>query len=331
MAISANEFLLRAQLEQLIQMLNDSSKDLILSREKSEENILKNEEKSVEKQVSAKERGQKEIEDYASKEQDKRDKKTRDTWKSIGDDISKIGNSITSQFRSMMQEYVNEQQKLSYNLIGSGMTYDTVKNALSFLGTNAFVKQNEVYKNLTNLVSQGITTNAAQRAFLQTASQQVNLGFDTLDINLNKLIQLQQADLSEARMAQMAGLRTFLEQNYQNSQYIKQGFSEVSGALLQMQSLMNAQIAMSTEKTIQTYLGAFTSSGGSASGNIATALGNIGSGNFNLDSGMQNLMVMAASRAGLSYADILNNGLDANKSEALMNSLFGYIASIMLL
>ena len=247
---------------------------------------------------------------------------------SLAGAATQAAGQITNQFRSMLATYTQEQQRLSFNLIGSGMTYDTVKTALASMGTNAFIKQQKVYENLTSLVSSGITMNAAQRAYLQTAADQVGLQFRANDESLNRLIQLQQADLSEARLAQMAGLREFLEQNYKNSQYIYNGFNQVSNALLEMQSLMTAQVAMSTEKTIQTYLGAFTSAGGSGAETIAQAIGKIGAGDFNLDSGMQNLLVMAASRAGLSYADILNSGLDSNSSERLMQEMFRYIASM---
>ena len=226
-----------------------------------------------------------------------------------------------------MQEYTNKQQQISFGLLQSGMDYDTIKNALAVLGTNAFISQQKVYNNLTELVSSGITMNAAQRAFLDAASEQVNLGFRSNNDSLNRLIQLQQADLSEARIAQMAGLKQFLEQNYQNSQYIKEGFASVSSKLVEMQSLVGAQIAMSTEKSIQTYLGSFQSAGGSAGLSIADAIGKLGAGDFELGN-MQNLMVMAASRAGLSYADLLTNGLDANKSNQLLTSMFTYLANM---
>ena len=333
--ISASEYNTREQvniLSSAIDKINAATEknvqSIIASQQKSSDQINDSNKKANEEQIKASEKSAKEIEDLRSKKQEERDKKTRETVSAIAEDLNKMGSSITSQFRQMLVEYTNQQQRLSFNLIGSGMSYDTVRNALSVLGSNAFVKQNEVYSKLTDLVSSGITMNAAQRAFLQTASDQVSLGFDATSTSLNRLIQLQQADLSEARMAQMAGLRTFLEQNYQNSQYIKQGFSQVSDALVEMQSLMNAEVAMSTEKTIQTYLGSFQSAGGGKVSNIATALGQIGSGNFNLDDGMQNLMVMAASRAGLSYADLLTGGLDANSSERLMQALFGYVANM---
>ena len=259
---------------------------------------------------------------------DRINEKQKSTAEEIGAKLAGYGSKLTADYERLLRQYTDEQQKLSFNLIGSGMDYNTVRSALAVMGTNAFLKQNEVYTKLTNLVSSGITMNSTQRAYLQTAAEQVNLGFDSFDTNLNRLIQLHNQDLSEARVAQMAGLRTFLEDNYKNSQYIKQGFKQVSDALLEMQSIMATETAVATEKVIQTYLGAFTSAGGSKSSNIAQAIGQIGSGDFNLDSGMQNLMVMAASRAGLSYADLLTGGLDAKSSDALMQAVFSYIASM---
>ena len=60
--------------------------------------------------------------------------------------------------------------------------------------------------------------------------------FSTNTDTLNRLIQIYETDISESRLAQMSGLRDFLEQNYKNSQYIYNGFNQVSDALLQMQS-----------------------------------------------------------------------------------------------
>ena len=234
---------------------------------------------------------------------------------------------LADEFEKKLKTYVDTYQKLSFNLIGSGVDYNAIQGALSVLGTNAFVKQTEVYNNLLRLVESGITLNAAQRAYLKTAGDQVGLAFDMTSTTLNNLVQIYHTDIAEARAGQMAGLKIFLEQNYKNSQYIKEGFTQVSNALFQMQSIMSVSAAMSTEKAIQTYLGSFAAAGGSAGQNIATALGQLGSGDFNLG-GMQNLMVMAAAQSGLSYADLLTGGLNSADTERLMQGLFSYMANM---
>lgn len=184
----------------------------------------------------------------ANDEQNKSKKETADKinaeQKSTAEEVAaKMASSaiaaagkITDQFRNLLVQYTEQQQKLSYGLFGTTMNYDTVKNALSVMGTNAYIKQNDVYNKLTNLVSSGITMNAAQRAYLETAADQVGLQFSTNTDTLNRLIQIYETDISESRLAQMSGLKEFLQAEYKNSQYIYNGFNQVSDALFQMQA-----------------------------------------------------------------------------------------------
>lgn len=305
-----------------VQQLINSIKDLLDEYTNTTDDNIKKNEKSADK-INKKKK------DTA----DEINTETESSWEKIGDrlkqHISNATSSLMSNYEQMLRSYTETQQQLQFNLFGSNLDMTTVRNTLDSLSTNTFVRQQQVYSNLTNLVTSGITANATQRAFLQTLSDNTSLGFNNMETSLNRLIQLQRTDLSESRLVMMAGLREFLQQNYQNSQYIKQGFSQVSDALLEMQSIMSADVAISTERTIQTYLGSFSAAGGSAGGSIAQALNAIGTGNFSgLDQGMQNLMVMAASRAGLSYADLLTGGLDAASSDALLTAAFSYIADM---
>ena len=57
----------------------------------------------------------------------------------------------------------------------------------------------------------------------------------------------------------------------------------------------------------------------------------LGSGDVNglaNNSAMQNLIVMAASRVGLSYADMLTEGLDADTTNKLLASMVDYLQEI---
>jgi len=340
--ITAADFNLKEQMEtmaaaidRIAAALEKTNASIIDSQEESNKNINDSKKKTA-KDINKANRDAVEEENKSRKQTaDTINAETKSTVQQVGENLISMARKATgnllSEYERLMKNYTETQQKLTFGLIDSSVSYDSIKNALSVLSTNTFIKQNEVYNNLNKLVSQGITLNVAQRAFLQTTAEQVGIDIDLQNEKFNNLIDLYRADLSEARLAQMAGLKTFLEQNYDNSQYIKQGFSQVSDALFEMQSLVSAQVAMSTEKTIQTYLGSFASSGGytNTATNIADALGKIGSGDFSgLNEGMQNLMIMAASRAGLSYADLLTGGLDQEKSEQLMTSLFSYISGM---
>ena len=62
---------------------------------------------------------------------------------------------------------------------------------------------------------------------------------------------------------------------------------------------------------------------------MATAIGQLGSGDVSgLSGGMGNLIAMGASRAGLSYGNLLTGGLNQNETNALMGGIVSYIASM---
>ena len=68
----------------------------------------------------------------------------------------------------------------------------------------------------------------------------------------------------------------------------------------------------------------------SAIGSISQALGYLGSGNISAlqGSNMQNLLVMGAARSGMSYGDLLHNGLSADAANTLLSGIVSYIAEM---
>ncbi len=59
---------------------------------------------------------------------------------------------------------------------------------------------------------------------------------------------------------------------------------------------------------------------------LASAINALGSGDIsNLGSGISNLVLMGAARAGLDYGALLNNGLDANTTDKLLASITSYL------
>ena len=95
---------------------------------------------------------------------------------------------------------------------------------------------------------------------------------------------------------------------------------------------MTTQMGVQFEYIVQKWLGSLSSVGlseGSVS-NIAQALGYLATGNVSgmESSGMQNLVVMAASRAGLSYADMLTRGINLDETNKLLGSMVEYLQQI---
>lgn len=242
--------------------------------------------------------------------------------------LSSGASALTSQIDASLTKYLNAQQSLAAHLSGSNTSLSGVLNSLqNTLSTSNIVRQERVFDNLGNLVKSGITYNVEQRAFLQTLAQDIDMVFDAQDGSLTQLIRLQNRDLTSNRMAIEYSLQKFLNQNYQTSEYIKH-FADISGSLLTAQSTMNARQAVDFEGTIQTWLGSMYSAGMNSNtvSSLASALNALGSGDIsNLGSGISNLVLMGAARAGLDYGALLNNGLDANTTDKLLASITSYM------
>jgi len=247
------------------------------------------------------------------------------TYESLG----KLTNGLTSKIDASLNKYLEAQTSLNAHLSGSQTSLTSVLDRFqNTLSTSNIVRQERVFDNLGNLVKSGITYNVEQRAFLQTLAQDIDMVFNAQDGSLTQLIRLQNRDLSSNRMAIEYSLQRFLNQNYQTSEYIKAAFDSVSDSLLTAQSTMSARQAVDFEGTVQTWLGSMYSAGMNAStvNSLASALNALGSGDIsNLGSGISNLVLMGAARAGLDYGALLNNGLNANTTDKLLASITSYM------
>lgn len=241
--------------------------------------------------------------------------------------ISKISDEIDNR----MTTYLETQTAIAAHLTGSGDSISNVYSALEKITGQGLVETNAVYNNLSSLVKQGIVSNVEQKAFLQTLADDIDATFNASDGTLVRLINLQKEDLSSNRLAIEYSLQEFLNQNYETSTYIQTAFQDVSKSLIEMQSLMTSSTAMQTESIIQSYLGSMFSSGMSDSTitSLASAINALGSGDTsNLGSGVSNLILMAAARAGLSYSDMITNGLNASSTESLLQAIASYMAEL---
>lgn len=239
--------------------------------------------------------------------------------------------NIVDSVDSALDTYISKQEAIVAHLNGSTDNFQNVSDKLQTLISTGLVKQSAVYDNVSKFVTQGIVSNVEQKAFLQTLADDIDATFNATDGTLIRLINLQKTDLTSNRLAIEYSLQEFLNQNYETSTYIKESFTSVSQSLIEMQSLMSAQVATETETVIQTYLGAFSSSGMATDtiSSLASAINALGSGNTsNLGSGISNLVLMGAARSGLDYADMLVNGLDESKVSTLLEGISDYLAEI---
>ena len=250
---------------------------------------------------------------------------------SFANTLGNVTKSLTSQIDKSLDNYIAAQQAMAAHLAGSNNTFSSLTNTLqSTLGSSNFVKQEQVFNNLTNLVKSGITYNVEQRAFLQTIAKDIDSVFNATNGSLTQLIRLQNRDLSANRLAIEYSLQKFLNQNYQTSEYIRHGFTDVSNSLLAAQSTMETNAAVAFEAAVQGQLGSMYSAGFNESTvtGLAQAINALGSGQIPTGGGLSNLVLMAAARAGLDYGTLLNQGLNAQTTNAILSNITGYLAEM---
>lgn len=262
---------------------------------------------------------------------------SKETASAIGNNLL---NGLKQMFDNTIQTYGQYQTKINTRIQGSGNSWNGfmgiggIESKIKYsIGANPYVKLQAVMDNVVKATEQGIAFNIEQRAFLGTIKDSIATTFDAFDSNLSRIIRMQQADSTAARLGLEAGLTSFFNSMYEDSSYLDSAFDTVSQNLIETTSQLGAESAVELEYVIQKWLGSLYSVGFSdtAVGKISQALGYLGSGNVSAlssDTEMQNLIVMAASRANMSYSDMLIDGLDASKTNKLMQSMVQYLEEI---
>ena len=249
-------------------------------------------------------------------------------------------NGLKQMFDNTIQTYGTYQAKINTRLQGSGSSWNGLsgttnieKTLTAAAGANAYVKLQSVMDNVVKATEAGIANNIEQRAFLATVSENIASTFDAFDSNLLRVIRVQQADTTAARLGMEAGLTNFLNRYFSDNSYLNNAFDTVSQNLFEATSQLSAEEAVGVEYQIQKWLGSLYSVGFSdtAISKISQALGYLGSGNISAlssDAAMQNLMVMAMNKANLSYGDIMTSGLTASDTNSLLKSMVEYLEEI---
>ena len=254
----------------------------------------------------------------------------------LNDELNNFVNGIKEQFQGIIDDYSSYQSKVNARLQGSGQTWnlggvgDTLMDAV---GSNPYVKLADLMENASKAVEAGIAYNIEQRAFLETVKDDIAATFDAFNSNLLRIVRLQQSDSTAARMGLEADLTQLFNSYFKDTSYLNDAFDTVSANLTEAIAQMGTEEGVAFEYQVQKWLGSLYSVGfsDSAIGNIATALGQLGSGDVSglaSNSQMQNLLVMAASRVGLSYADMLTNGITAQETNTLLQSMVEYLQEI---
>ena len=262
------------------------------------------------------------------------DENLANTLKGVGKAITEGLNAINNA----ISEYAKYQAGINSRLQGVS-SYSSAIDKLSAVAYSPLLKAEDLYANLADLVGQGIVSNVEQRAMFATVKDSIAGTFDVTSDSLKRLIRIQRNDSTAARLGMEAYLTRFLNVYVENTEYLQSTFDTVSNSLLEASAMMylsnnktGAGASAELEFVVQKWLGTLSGVGLSdaAAQSIADAIGQLGSGNVDAlgSNDIQNLIVMAASKVGLNYGEMLNSGLDAKQANDLMLGVVEYLQDV---
>jgi len=246
--------------------------------------------------------------------------------KAINDSLNVINQSIS--------DYAKYQTSINARLQGR-TTFSELVDKLDSVAFSPLVSANDLYRNLNQLVAQGIVSNVEQRAFFETVKDGIAATFDATSESLNRIIRIQRNDSTAARLGMESYLTRFLNVYVENTEYLQSTFDTVASSLLEASAvigeLKGVGASLEFEYVVQKWLGTLTGMGLSESTaqSIASALGRLGAGDVGvLTSDVGTLLTMSASAIGKNIGDILNDGLDAETTNKLLSSMVNYLRTI---
>ena len=251
--------------------------------------------------------------------------KTKDFSKQTTDAINKNIEAMYGQQGRMLGRLQGAQFKWA----------EAVDNISDTIGVSGMVNKKNVIAKMVELVDSGVAYNLEMRAFLAETSENIASTFNATNGTLLRLIRLQQADTTAARLGMEATLTKFLNANFKDTSYLTDNISEaVTAAVLDASMTMSKNASLEFEYVLQKWMSALYSLGMSAENvqNIATAINYLGTGNvsaLNSNESLQTLLAMSATKAGgKSYADMLTQGIDASDTNKLLKAMVEYLSEI---
>ena len=253
----------------------------------------------------------------------------------LSDMAKQLDNTINTvaNYKGAIDTRLQGLNRSTGGLFGGGSYWDNISTKITGIaGVSPFLKQSALAERVNTMVAQGIAFNVEQRAVLQELSGKIATTFDAANGTLLRLVRIQQQDTTAGRLGMESALTAFLNNMYQTTEYMSNVATSIKGSLEEAMSLMSGENALSFEYQVQKWLGSLYSVGMSdtAVQGLGNVLGKLASGQIDAitSGGQGNLVVMAANRAGLSVADLLNNGLTQQTTNDLMNAMVEYLAKI---
>lgn len=117
-------------------------------------------------------------------------------------------------------------------LIPFAKTNDIMQTIKSNLALSPFVKTEKVINAITEGINKGIVNNVEMRGYLNSVKEGIVETFDAFSDDINKLLRVQQADSTAARMGMETVLMEFYNGMFETSEWLNDGFDSVTSAIL---------------------------------------------------------------------------------------------------
>lgn len=224
--------------------------------------------------------------------------------------------------------------KTDARLQGSNEKFTKLTDKItSTLSINPFIKSTAVLEKLTEAVNLGIAYNLEQRSFLAGISDKIATTFNAFDSNLARIIKLQQADSTVARLGMEAYLTKFLNSTFKDTAYLSEGFDSVTQTITDAIAQLDYKRGTEFEFNVQKWMASLSSLGVSqeALNSIAQGINAIALGDVSTLAGnqqLQTLFVGASNKANLEYANLLLDGLNPENTNKLLEGVILYLQEI---
>lgn len=246
----------------------------------------------------------------------------------------KVLDDLAKSVDTNIDSYYEYQATINARLQGTNETFDDISHTIKKnVGFSGIISQKQIVENIKELTDKGIAYNLELRAFLATTSDKIADTFNAFDSNLLRMIRVQQADTTAARLGMEASLVKLFNTYFSDSSYLTDGFDQVTAAILDSSAQMSRDNSIAFEYIVQKWLGSLYSLGLSqeAVGVIAEGINYLGTGNIealNSNDSMRTLFAMSASNAGLDFGQLLLDGLKPDTTNLLLKSMVEYLADI---
>lgn len=247
------------------------------------------------------------------------------------DKLGKILNDGVTQASNLAEQYLGS---IDARMQGTkeNITYEAVKDYVSQFSGSRTVNMKTLTENIGKLAENGIAFNLEERALLQTITDRVSATFDVLEGELPRLVRLQQTDMTQAAAGAEISLNEMLNSLFNDTSYMSDVYDSVSAQLIDATSQLDYNGASAFSQAVQKWMGSLYSLGlsSSAISTLVEGIVSLSTGNISAlgDNGIGNLLALSAKEAGLSYEDMLTNGLNASNVNDLMKSMVYYLKNI---